>query len=286
MVGMAVADDPLSRLGYARQSALRPFIRIDGARASTGSALVAEEVPIALVYNGRSHVVVMGTPLDLEDLAVGFSRTERIIRDADRVERIEVVRASHGIELQIQIPAADAEHLETRARGLVARTGCGLCGVETIAEALRAPGQVGQALMIAPDAIWQASAELSRLQTLNNETNAVHAAGWATRDGTLHVVREDVGRHNALDKVLGALARQNEAASEGFIVVTSRASYEMIQKAATCGVEIVAAISRPTGLAIRFAEAAGVTLVGLVRGASGNVYCGLQRLVIPKERSD
>jgi formate dehydrogenase assembly factor FdhD len=172
MVGMAVADDPLSRLGYARQSALRPFIRIDGARASTGSALVAEEVPIALVYNGRSHVVVMGTPLDLEDLAVGFSRTERIIRDADRVERIEVVRASHGIELQIQIPAADAEHLETRARGLVARTGCGLCGVETIAEALRAPGQVGQALMIAPDAIWQASAELSRLQTLNNETKA------------------------------------------------------------------------------------------------------------------
>jgi FdhD protein len=283
---MAAADDPLSRLGYAKPFASRPFTRIDGAVGSAGSAMVAEEVPVALVYNGRSHVVVMGTPLDLEDLAVGFSLTERIVADVARVERIEVVRASHGIELQIQIPAVDAERLETRARGLVARTGCGLCGVETIAEALRAPGRVGKALTVTPDAIWEAGAELSRMQALNNETKAVHAAGWAMRDGTLQVVREDVGRHNALDKVLGGLARQSRVASDGFLVVTSRASYEMIQKAATCGVEIVAAISRPTGLAIRFAEAAGVTLVGLVRGASGNVYCGLQRIVIPKGRSD
>ena len=182
------------------------------------------------------------------------------------------MRANHGIELQIQISPADAERLGDRARGLVSRTGCGLCGVETIGDALRVPSEVGRTLRVERDALWRAGAELSRQQSVNNETSTVHGAGWATADGELRVVREDVGRHNALDKVLGALARAGTPASSGFVVVTSRASYEMVQKAAVCGVELVAAISRPTGLAIRFAEAAGVTLVGLLRGESANVY--------------
>ena len=275
---MAVADDPLGGLGYALPSSDRPFVRLAEGALVTESAIVAEEVPIALIYNGRAHVVVMGTPADLEDLAVGFSRTEGVVDDASRVERVEVVRASHGIELQIQIPAADAERLQGRARGLVSRTGCGLCGVETIDEALRVPAHVGSALRVQQTALWAASAELSRLQTLNNETNAVHAAGWATPDGVTHIVREDVGRHNALDKVLGALTRRGTTASEGFIVITSRASYEMVQKTAVFGVELLAAISRPTALAIRFAEAAGVTLVGLVRGRTANVYSRPDRL--------
>ena len=275
---MAVTDHPLAGLGYTRASAARSFVRLTGESSSEASAEVAEEVPVALVYNGRPYVVVMGTPTDLEDLAVGFSVTEGIVADASTIERIEVVRANHGIELQMQISAPDAERLGERARGLVSRTGCGLCGIETIGDALRVPREVSHGLGVKRSALWRASAELSRRQSVNNATSAVHGAGWATADGELVVAREDVGRHNALDKVLGSLARTGRSASTGFVVVTSRASYEMVQKAAMCGVELVAAISRPTGLAIRFADAAGVTLVGLLRGESANVYTHPERI--------
>jgi len=277
-MGMAVAEHPLAGLGYTHPSASRPLLQLGDDGASPGSAIVAEEVPIALVYNGRPYVVVMGTPSDLEDLAVGFSRTEAVVDDSSQIERLDVVRASHGIELQIQIPTANAERLEARARALVSRTGCGLCGVETITDALRVPTRLSSRLTVTAEALWLAGAELSRQQTLNNETKTVHGAGWAMADGRLSIVREDVGRHNALDKVLGALARSGTNAADGFVVVTSRASYEMIQKAAVCGIELVAAISRPTGLAIRFAEAAEMTLVGLLRGRSANVYCHAERI--------
>jgi FdhD protein len=278
VTGAMDAADPLAGLGYARTSAPRRLVRLNDAEVTPEAAIVAEEVPVALVYNGRPYVVVMATPSDLEDLAVGFSLTEQVVREARAVERIDVVRASHGIELQVVIGADDALRLEDRARGLVSRTGCGLCGVESIGEAMRVPDEVGHLLKVPGESLWRASAEMSRRQTLNNETSTVHAAGWATPDGALRVVREDVGRHNALDKVLGALARERIAARDGFLVVTSRASYEMVQKAAMCGVELIAAISRPTDLAIRFADAVGVTLVGLLRGRSANVYCGIERI--------
>jgi FdhD protein len=275
---MAVTDHPLAGLGYTRVSAARSFVRLTGDSSSESSAEVAEEVPVALVYNGRPYVVVMGTPNDLDDLAVGFSITEGIVADAAHVEHIDAVRANHGIELQIRISPGDAERLGDRVRGMVSRTGCGLCGVETIGDALRLPSEVGRTLRVERGALWRAGAELSRQQSVNNATSTVHGAGWSTGDGELRVAREDVGRHNALDKVLGALARAGTPAASGFVVVTSRASYEMIQKAALCGVELVAAISRPTGLAIRFAEAAGVTLVGLLRGESANVYTHPERI--------
>jgi FdhD protein len=275
---MAVTEHPLVGLGYARPSERRDFIRLEGHDATRASAVVAEEVPVALVYNGRPYVVVMGTPADLEDLAVGFSVTEGIVAGASDLRGVEVVRASHGIEVQMEVSAMDAERLADRARGLVSRTGCGLCGVETIGDALRVPAVVASTLIVTPDAIWKAASELSRRQTINNETSTVHGAGWATPDGDLHLVREDVGRHNALDKVLGALARAGRRTGDGFVIVTSRASYEMVQKAAMCGVELLAAISRPTGLAIRFADAANVTLAALVRGESGNVYCHPHRI--------
>jgi FdhD protein len=275
---MAVTEHPLVGLGYARPSERRDFIRLQGSDATRASAMVAEEVPVALVYNGRPYVVVMGTPADLEDLAVGFSVTEGIVAGASDLRGVEVVRASHGIEVQMEVSTIDAERLADRARGLVSRTGCGLCGVETIGDALRVPAVVASTLTVAPGAVWKAASELSRRQTINNETSTVHGAGWATPDGDLHLVREDVGRHNALDKVLGALARAGRRAGEGFVIVTSRASYEMVQKAAMCGVELLAAISRPTGLAIRFADAANVTLAALVRGESGNVYCHSHRI--------
>jgi len=251
-------------------------MRLSGRDVSESRAIVAEEVPVAIVYNGRSHVVVMATPADLDDLAIGFSLTEGVIESPDDVRRHDVVRASQGVELQLEIPPARAEALV--ARSMAARTGCGLCGVETIADAMRVPAPVGRALTVAPAALWRAASELNHQQTLNDATSAVHAAGWARPDGELVLVREDVGRHNALDKLFGALARERRVASDGFVVVTSRASYEMVQKAASRGVELLAAISRPTGLAIRFAESAGVTLVGLLRASTGNVYCGRERI--------
>jgi FdhD protein len=275
---MAVTDHPLVGLGYTEPSVRREFTRLSADGPVQASADVAEEVPVALVYNGRPHVVVMGTPEDLEDLAAGFSVSEGIVRDAGAVERIDVVRASHGIELQIQIPATDAARLAERSRGIVSRTGCGLCGIETINDAMRMPVAVGDALVVTPNAIALSAMDLSRRQRLNNATSTVHAAGWAARDGNVSIVREDVGRHNALDKLLGAMFRQGVDRSDGFVVVTSRASYEMVQKVAAVGVELIAAISRPTGLAIRFAEAANVTLVGLVRGSTANVYANEKRV--------
>lgn len=272
------AEAGLSGLGYAAPISSHRVSRIGDQGASEGFAAIAEEVPIALVYNGRSHVVVMGTPSDLEDLAYGFTLTEAIVDDVAEIERVEVVKASHGIELQIQIPTRAAEALDQRTRGLVARTGCGLCGVETIKEAMRLPVKVGATLDVVQTALWRAGAELSERQELNAETHTIHGAAWATADGETVFVREDVGRHNALDKVLGAVARDGRMPSAGFIVVTSRASYEMVQKTATRGIELLAAISRPTSLAIRFAEASGMTLVGLLRGRSANVYSRPDRI--------
>jgi FdhD protein len=272
-------DAPLAQLGYAEPTVSLPMKRVGDGGGSPGFATVAEEVPVALVYNARPHVVVMATPADLVDLAYGFSLSERIVDHVSQIARVEVVKASHGIELQIEIPAREAEALLGRARGLVARTGCGLCGVETIRDAVRVPAAVTRDFRVPEAAIWRAARELSERQALNRETNAVHGASWVLPDGDTQFVREDVGRHNALDKLLGALARDGRDPSSGFVVVTSRASYEMVQKAATSGVELLAAISRPTGLAVRFAEAAGLTLVGLLRGTSANVYTGHERIL-------
>ena len=252
--------------------------RLDDSTTAVEAVRVAEEVPIAIVYNARPYVVLMGTPLDLEDLAVGFSLTEGVVPAASGVGRIDVVRATHGIELQIEIASDDAARLESRSRAMTARTGCGLCGIETIAEAMRLPAALSHTLDVERVALWRAAAQLPARQALNVETNTVHAAGWANALGFLEVVREDVGRHNALDKVLGALARTGMTASDGFIVVTSRASYEMVQKAAVCGVELLAAVSRPTGLAIRVAVETGVTLVGLLRDRTAYVYTGHNRI--------
>jgi formate dehydrogenase accessory protein FdhD len=277
-VAVTVADHPLMGLGYTEPSTVYPMSRLTDASATTESVTVAEEVPIAFVYNGRPYVVVMGTPSDLEDLAFGFTLTEGVVSSERGIQRVDVVRASHGIEIQIDIASTDAARLNERARGIVSRTGCGLCGIESIGDVLRMPTPVDHTLGVSRDALWSALDALSRWQTLNNLTNTAHAAGWATPDGVLHVVREDVGRHNALDKVLGALARSEKSAAAGFIIITSRASYEMVQKAALRGIELVAAISRPTGLAIRLAQASGVTLVGLLRGRTANVYSHPERI--------
>lgn len=270
--------DPLFGLGYAPPVLTRSFVRVSDGEVEVGEAAIAEEVPLAFVYNARPHVVMMGTPADLEDFAVGFTLAEGIVSSANAITGLDVVRFSEGIELQLTIPVEAATALEARGRQLVGRTGCGLCGVETIREALRPVRPVAESWTLEPEALWRAESALGARQTLNQATGNMHAAAWVTRGGEIAILREDVGRHNALDKVIGALAREGRDASDGFILMTSRASYELVQKASSVGVPLLAAVSRPTGLAIRLAESAGMTLVGLLRGRTAVVYAGPQRL--------
>jgi FdhD protein len=265
-------------LGYSSPINERSYVRLSDAGSERGTAPVAEEVPVAFVYAGRSHVVMMCTPKNLEDLAIGFTLTEGIVANAAEIARIEVERHSRGVELRLDIPESAAERLALRARAIAGRTGCGLCGVEAIDDAVRTPRHVSSSVVFEADALWRAGAALEEHQPMNRDTRAVHAAAWATADGTLQVIREDVGRHNALDKVLGALARAGTDPGAGFVVVTSRASFELVQKAAVVGVPLLAAVSRPTGLAVRIADASGMTLVGLLRGRSANVYSHPERL--------
>jgi FdhD protein len=269
---------PVPGLGYAELVSEHRLLRVADQSASSDVSSVAEEIPVALVYNGEPFVVVMASPADLEDLAIGFSLTEGVIDGWTEQRRIDVVRHSRGIELQIEVSEADASRLAGRRRGMSARTGCGVCGIESIDEVLRVPRVVPNGGAVRVEALWRAAAELEGRQPVNAETRAVHAAAFADRSGALRVVKEDVGRHNALDKVIGAMVRERVDAAEGFVVVTSRASYELVQKAAAAGVPVLAAVSRPTGLAIQLAEQANITLVGLLRGRSANVYSHPARL--------
>lgn len=261
--------------------------------ATPDSAPVAEEVPVAFVYGGKPHVVMMCTPADLEDLAVGFTLSEEIVAGASDIARVDVVRHARGVEVQMELPPGAQARVAERTRALAGRTGCGLCGIDAIDSAIRVPRRVASGATFTHEALTLAGEALAERQELNNATRAVHAAAFADASGRLLVVREDVGRHNALDKVIGALARGAAATppggsapapravdpAGGFFIVTSRASYELVQKVAVAGAPLLAAVSRPTGLAIRFAEEAGVTLVGLLRGASANVYTHPERIV-------
>lgn len=270
---------PLHGLGYSDPVCTRQFTRLDGATRHEGSAPVAEEVPVSLVYNMQPHVVMMATPAELEDFAVGFTLTEGIVGRAADITSLSVVRHAQGIEIQMDIAPDAAGGRRDRGRSLIGRTGCGLCGVESIQDALRDLPPLKSTARFGVAALWRAERELPARQPLNRETGALHAAAWATAEGDLVVVREDVGRHNALDKVIGALAREGRDPSQGFLVLTSRASYELVQKALAVGVPLLAAVSRPTGLAIRLAESAGMTLVALLRGESANVYAGSERVI-------
>jgi formate dehydrogenase accessory protein FdhD len=272
---------PAPGLGYGAPVNTRSFTRLADDGATSDETPVAEEVPVAFVYGTRAHVVMMCTPADFEDLAMGFTLSEEIVSSAREVAGIVVSRHSRGVELAIEIPPPATQKLSERTRAMAGRTGCGLCGVEAIDDAVRTPHVVASSLVVDPEAIWRAGAALDEHQPLNRATHAVHAAAWATLEGELRVVREDVGRHNALDKVLGALAREGIDAGTGFLLVTSRASFELVQKAAVMGVALLAAVSRPTGLAVRIADAAGITLVALLRGRSANVYSHPERVRVP-----
>ncbi len=267
--------------GFPAASRAVGATRFEQSAAVPRSETVAEEVPVALVYNGLSHAVMMATPADLEDFALGFSLTEGIVADAAEVYDIEVVPVSGGIEVRLDIAAERFAGLRARQRALAGRTGCGLCGVDSISEALRPVARVATASRFAPAAIDRAMAAFPAAQALNSEVGAVHAAGFADADGVLKLVREDVGRHNALDKLVGALARGGIPASAGFIVVTSRCSYEMVHKTAAAGIGLIAAVSAPTALAIRWAEDAGVGLVAFARDGRFTLYATPSRILAP-----
>lgn len=241
--------------------------------------IVAEEIPVALEYNGISHAVMMATPADLEDFALGFSLTEGILTDASELYDCEIVPGAQGIQVQMQVASARFAALKEKRRNLIGRTGCGLCGAETLAQAVRCPAVVGAAAgHFSSVNLHAALDDMQSQQLLQQQTGATHAAAWIDVNGKIRLVREDVGRHNALDKLIGALALERLDFSQGGLIITSRASYEMVQKAATVGIGLIAAISAPTALAIRLAKQTNVTLIGFVRRQGHVVYAGPQRL--------
>ena len=240
---------------------------------------VAEEVPVALEYNGISHAVMMATPADLEDFALGFSLTEGILASPGELYDCEILQGEEGIQVQMQVATERFVALKEKRRNLTGRTGCGLCGAETLAQAVRHPAAVTTS-----DVRWSITAlhaafeAMQKKQYLQQQTGATHAAAWLDSEGQIVLVREDVGRHNALDKLIGALAADGQDFSGGAVLITSRASYEMVQKAATVGIGCIAAISAPTALAIRLAKETSVTLMGFVRPQGHVVYAGHSRL--------
>lgn len=240
---------------------------------------VAEEVPVAMVYNGASFAVMMATPHDLDDFALGFSLSEGLINDATQLLEVESHALLEGIELTMRVtddaPGARIE----QQRLMPGRSGCGICGTRDLEHAIRQSGSVAAGVTLTRDALEMALHQLQTLQPMNSATGAVHAAAWADRTGHIVLVREDVGRHNALDKLIGAMRRAGIPSNDGMALVTSRASYEMVTKAASAGIPLLAAISAPTALAIELARSAGMTLVGFARPGGHNVYTHPQRLL-------
>ncbi len=234
---------------------------------------IAVEIPVAFLYGDTPYAVMMASPGDAEDFAYGFSLTEGIIRSADEIRGVGVVTQDKGLALEIDLaPGRFREHL-ARRRAITGRTSCGLCGVETV-EQLPQANALAPAAPITPQALFAALANLEKNQQLNALTHAVHAAAFCSRDGTIRALREDVGRHNALDKLIGALLREGVSPRDGFIVVTSRASFEMVEKAAIFGATTLVAISAPTSLAIERAEALGLTLAAIARADGVTVFAG------------
>ncbi len=257
-------------------------VPVSGVRGGKPYALqdwLADEVPVALEFNGISHAVMLATPLDLEDFALGFALSEGILRTAAELFSVDEEASELGITLKMQVSGAAFDRLKLHRRSMTGRTGCGLCGTESLSQVARELPPIPARPAIRREAVSRAMAQLSSRQTLQQATGAVHAAAWCHAEGDLGFVREDVGRHNALDKVIGALARKPADASAGFMVVTSRASFEMVHKAVSAGVPLLAAVSAATTYAVSTAERSGLTLLGFARGADFVVYTHPERLV-------
>ena len=261
----ALPPDAKTLSAIARSTSVASAERVlpNGSSASI-TEVIAEEVPVALVYNNISHAVMMATPADLADFGLGFSLSEGILAGRDELMDIGTAESEAGIEVQMAIAIERFRLLRARRRTLSGRTGCGICGVESLEQAVRPVPPVTATTSIQAGAVFAALAELPQRQAVYQLTRSVHAA-WVNGDGRIQLVREDVGRHNALDKLIGAMAWRGLDPAEGFALITSHCSVEMVQKAAAVAIPVLVAISAPTALARRIAEGCGLTLVALAR---------------------
>ncbi|MEO0314374.1 MAG: formate dehydrogenase accessory sulfurtransferase FdhD [Pseudomonadota bacterium] len=249
----------------------------DGVRTVSADVL-AVEVPVALEYNGISHVVMLASPNDLEDFALGFSLTEGIIAQPSELYEVDVETRDDGLLVHLQIASERFAQLKERRRNMTGRTGCGLCGTEALDQVRRVVAPVTHRHAFADQQLMAGMRAMQTLQPLQQQSGATHAAAWMDAQGAVLLVREDVGRHNALDKLIGALVTRKTDLSSGALLITSRASYEMVQKAAIMNIGLVAAISAPTSFAVSLAESAGVTLIGFMRDHSYVIYTHPERL--------
>lgn len=283
----SILDCPLAgsrdELPLPAPTFLHSVLRVQDGQRRVAEDEVIEEVPVALVYNGISHAVMLASPADLEDFALGFSLGEGILAGAGELYDLEVRTTCDGISVEMEISTARFMALKARRRSLAGRTGCGLCGVDSLANVTRAPGgrlpPPDWALSV--DAVSEALRQLPHWQTLRQQTGAAHGAAWVGPDGNIRCLREDVGRHNALDKLLGHLARTGADTRSGFVLVSSRASYEMVQKVAMRSIGCLVAVSAPTALAVKLATEAGLTLAGFARGERLVVYTHPAGLGLP-----
>jgi len=248
------------------------------ARLSDGTRAIPEETALALTYNGGTYAVMMGTPRNLEDFAIGFSLSEGIVQSPEEISSLDIVDLDDGIELRMWLAEEKAARLSDRRRHIAGPTGCGLCGIDSITEAIRPAAIVAKGRSFSPREIMTAMAGIPPLQPINIETRAVHAAAFWTPTAGIVALREDVGRHNALDKLAGALAQAKVSTNEGMVLLTSRVSVEMVQKTAAMGAAVMVAVSAPTALAVRMAEAAGITLVAIARSDGFEVFTHADRI--------
>jgi len=239
---------------------------------------VADERAVAFKYHGVSHVVMLATPTDLEDLAVGFTLSEAIVTAPGEIRSVALKAVDEALEVNLEIAHERFSALLQRHRNLTGRTGCGMCGAETLADAIREPPALDAGLELSSAGLQAALHSLAQRQPLNARTGSIHAAAWVVPAEGMTLLREDVGRHNALDKLIGALVRRGEDLTRGYVIITSRASYEIVQKAATVGIQAIVAVSAPTAFAIRSAEAFGLTLIGFARPDRHVIYAHGERL--------
>ncbi len=258
----------------------RSLVRQDG--ATCGERAIPEEAPIAFTYDRQTYAVMMASPADLKDFAYGFSFTEGIITRVSDIAELEVVELDKGVELRMRLREHRKAKLEGRARRFAGPAGCGLCGIESLEEAVAQPPILTSKLKVDSDTVFRAMAGLRNHQPVNAETRGVHAAGfWSLQKNGFVAVREDVGRHNALDKLAGALLQVHANPADGFLALTSRVSIELVQKAAMLGCPLLAAISVPTALALKIADVAGLTLAAIARDDSFEVFTRPERIAVP-----